>query len=609
MTPLNIVFPKITGKLVVTCGFLLVLGGCQTAPKTPAVADQPVPAAAETQKEPKFPTADLTPDLLYDILVAAVAGQRGQNELALESLSRAAYQSRDRRLIAEAIQLSMESGQYQHAIDLAQLLSNIEPENFRVIVALAKAQFGLGQNEIAINLLADLVEAQEREKLYVFHEIAALLSLQDQATILEDFTDQIATRPSNVGLAMTATILAFRLERPQEFIKLVDTTLNLAPDWEAPAVLKLTFLSAKDADNMDKFALEHLALFPEHNRFRLQYARSLLQIERPDPALEQFLVVLESNPDSEDALYSAGVLYLDRKMFDKSRMMFEHFLEIDQGNDQVRIYLSDIEREAGNFVKAINYLHGVSSDRYYVDAQIKLGRILAQRDGVESGLRHLDQIDAANEDEKTRIILEQDILLRDEGMLERSKVLLDDGLKRFPDNPDLLYNRGLLHAELDLLPQHEIDMRELIALQPENAHAYNALGYTLADKTDRLDEEKKKKKKANELLPDNPFILDSMGWVHFRLGNNDKAIKYLKQALDSRQDAEIAAHLGEVLWISGRYEEAKQVWEQGIEWAPDNAVLRDTIDRLSSQTSNSFGFHTRHYSIILQAPYLPVTIA
>jgi tetratricopeptide (TPR) repeat protein len=296
-------------------------------------------------------------------------------------------------------------------------------------------------------------------------------------------------------------------------------------------------------------------------------------------------------------------------MFDKSRMMFEHFLEINHGNEQVRIYLSDIEREAGDFVKAINYLHGVSSDRYYVDAQIKLGRILAQRDGVESGLRHLDQIDAANEDEKTRIILEQDFLLRDEGMLERSKVLLDDGLKRFPDNPDLLYNRGLLHAELDLLPQHEIDMRELIALQPENAHAYNALGYTLADKTDRLDEAIILIEKANELLPDNAFILDSMGWVHFRLGNNDTAIKYLKQALDSRQDAEIAAHLGEVLWISGRYEEAKQVWEQGIEWAPDNAVLRDTIDRLSSQTSNSFGFHTRHYSIILQAPYLPVTIA
>jgi tetratricopeptide (TPR) repeat protein len=374
-------------------------------------------------------------------------------------------------------------------------------------------------------------------------------------------------------------------------------------------VLKLTFLSAKGADNLDKFALEHLALFPEHNRFRLQYARSLLQIEKSDPALEQFLEVLKTNPDSEDALYSAGVLYLDRKMFDESRMMFEHFLEIEHGNDQVRIYLSDIEREAGDYAKAINYLHGVSSDRYYVDAQIKLGRILAQRDGVESGLRHLDQIDAANEGEKTRVILEQDFLLRDEGMLERSKVLLDDGLKRFPDNPDLLYNRGLLHAELDLLPQHEIDMRELIALQPENAHAYNALGYTLADKTDRLDEAIILIEKANELLPDNPFILDSMGWVHFRLGNNDKAIKYLKQALDSRQDAEIAAHLGEVLWISGRYEEAKQVWDQGIEWAPDNAVLRDTIDRLSSQTSNSFGFHTRHYSIILQAPYLPVTIA
>ena len=140
------------------------------------------------------------------------------------------------------------------------------------------------------------------------------------------------------------------------------------------------------------------------------------------------------------------------------------------------------------------------------------------------GLKHLQQIDTLNNDEITRLILEQDALLRDYNLYHRSKLVLDDGLKRFPNNPDLLYNRGLLAAQLELLDLHEQDMRKLIEIEPDNAHAYNALGYTLADKTDRLEEALILISKANALLPDNPFILDSMGWIHFRLGDHEKAL-------------------------------------------------------------------------------------
>lgn len=606
MAPSNLFSQKTPGKWVIALSLTLSIGGCQTATEIPAVVEPEVQPAQANDPETEVAESNLTPDLLFDILVAAIAGQRGHDELALESLSRAAYQSRDRRLIAEAIQLSMETGQYQNAMDLAQLLSDIEPENFRVVLSLAKAQFSLDQSERALALLSELAGKQDRSRIYVFHEIATLLSQQDKKTILDDFLDNVSQQPENAGLSMTATILAFRLERSQVFSELVNNTLELEPDWEAPAVLKLTYLSGQGPELMDQFAQQHLEQFSQHERFRLQYARSLLQNEKLDSALEQFLTVLESNPDSEDALYSAGVLYLDKDLPDKSKSLFERYLELDHGNDQVRIYLSDIEQESGNFARAINYLHGVSSERYYIDAQIKLGRILAKKNGVESGIRHLDQIDAANEEDRTRIILEQDFLFRDHDMLSRSKKILDDGLGRFPENPDLLYNRGLLHAELDMLPLHEIDLRKLIKLQPENAHAYNALGYTLADKTNRLDEAITLIEKANELLPDNAYILDSMGWVHFRLGNNDMAIKFLKQALDTRQDAEIAAHLGEVLWISGRFDEAREVWEQGIEWSPDNAVLKDTIDRLSSNTSNSISSITKQFFILIPTSRLPL---
>ena len=167
-------------------------------------------------------------------------------------------------------------------------------------------------------------------------------------------------------------------------------------------------------------------------------------------------------------------------------------------------------------------------------------------------------------EDKVSIIQEQSRMYREEGMLDRTRELLDEGLERFPDQPDLLYNRGLLFAQMDMLQLHEQDMRTLIGIEPDNAHAYNALGYTLADKTDRLDEAMDLIVEANRLLPDNGLILDSLGWVHYRLGNTGKALEYLEQAWETQQDAEIAAHLGEVLWMIGQYDAAREIWYQAL---------------------------------------------
>ena len=184
------------------------------------------------------------------------------------------------------------------------------------------------------------------------------------------------------------------------------------------------------------------------------------------------------------------------------------------------------------------------------------------------------------------LILEQDLLYRDYEKFDQAKGILDDALQSRPSNPDLLYNRGLLAAEMDLLEVHEQDMRTLIEIQPENAHAYNALGYTLADQTERFDEAFELITKALELAPDDPFILDSMGWVHYRKGNFEEAINYLRQALASKEDAEIAAHLGEVLWLSGSKEEAREIWKLGKEWGPENATLIETLERLTPDDSS-----------------------
>jgi tetratricopeptide (TPR) repeat protein len=598
---------KSSGKAIrgiAIAGLTLVLAACQTPPRpdTGQIAPEPV---SKTHSESVSQTttdtpglsngsSDLSPDLLYDLLVASIASQRNDANTALESLSRAAYHSRDKRIIAEAIQLAMQTENYQQATELARLLNSIDPDNYRVILFLANAQFELGESENALTLIIELASRQDQDRLYVFHEIASLLSEQNKDSILDMYFDQMEPFKDSPQANMVATLLAFRLEDPDYFTRSVKTTLELSPGWEAPAILKLTYLSRKDMELTRTYADTYLEQHPDKEKFRLQYARTLIQAESYDDALNQLDSILAVNSDSLDALFSSGLLFMDRNDLDSARSRLEQYFALDSQNDQVRLYLADIEIEDNNYSEAASYLYGVSPGRFYLEAQIKLAQVFAEQGDLEGGIRHLEQIDTSDEGERSRVLLEQDFLFRKFNMLDKAKETLDAGLERFPENPDLLYNRGLLAAQMELLELHEKDMRKLIQIQPENAHAYNALGYTLADKTDRLDEAMELISRANELLPDNPFILDSMGWVHYRLGNNAEAIRFLKQALDGRQDAEIAAHLGEVLWASGEQDEALNIWDQGIQWAPENTILKETIDRHSNTQSRFYELKKVH---------------
>ena len=547
-------------RTIILAGLLVALWGCQTT--------------RQDIQEDKIGATDT--ELLYNVIVALIAAQRNQPETALEYLSRAAWQWPERRLIAESIGIAVANQEYQQAVELAKLLDTLEPDDYLITLSVAKAKFRLGEIESGLDLLADLIRRCNQNHGYIFQAIATLLTSEENVDLFAPFRRLVEYRSDDPALQMTAAFVASKQNQPDRYVEQLNKVLALEPDWEFPAILILMQLSYGS-----KYAIEHLEAHPEQIKFRLQFAHHLIQNGDLNSALDQLNITLDKKPDSLDALYAAGVVYFEKDDLVNSRDLFVRCLKLDPGNSQVRIYLSDIEYRQGNYVAALNYLYGVTSQKFYLDAQIRLAIIVAKRYEVESGVRHLQQIDVVSDKDRIRLILQQDLLLREYDRYDRSKQVLDRGLKRFPDHPDLLYNRGLVTAKLDLLELHEQDMRKLIEIEPDNAHAYNAYGYTLADKTDRLEEAMALIKKANALLPDNPFILDSLGWVHFRLGNNSKAIDYLLLALGALQDAEIAAHLGEVLWVTGNREEARKIWDKGTEWEPENGVLKQTIERLS----------------------------
>ena len=570
---------------------MVALTGCAGPPPTDA---QPT---AQTE-----PVVTLDADLLYDLLVADIAAQRGRGATAVDAALRAAYRSRDRRIVGAAVRLAARVNDHARVIELARLMATIAPRDFRNQLILADAQLKTGQVAAALTVLVEVARRQPADQngAGALHSIAELLAESAQSAapdpaqsppqILQQFRAAAAPWRSSAQLQFTAAQLALKLQRGEDFQRLIDQTLRLRPRWQAAAVAKLDYLSVRFPVQAGRFAAVFLRGFPAAHRFRIRYGGLLLDAGRPAQAAAQLEAVLRQDPQSSEALFAAAAARFEMAEYGAALQRMRSYLALNPRNDRARLFIADIHFELAEFAAAEEALREVESPAYRLDAQVALATVLAKRHGVDAGIRHLRQTTVRGSEDAVRVVLEQARLYHDYAAPARAKTALDEGLARFPAHPDLLYQRGLLAAQLDLLDLHERDMRQLIALQPHNAHAYNALGYTLADQTERLDEAFKLISKALKLRPNDPFILDSMGWAHFRRGgpgDNARAIAYLQRALAVREDAEIAAHLGEALWVAGRKREAREIWAKGKAWSPDNATLLDTLRRFSGQKSSA----------------------
>lgn len=330
---INFNFLRQSAKLTICAGVLLSIGACQSPSQTAEVsADNPIPVSNPAfnpvsgveQIPATVADAQLSAELLYDILVATIAAQRNNVQLALESLSRAAYRSGDNRLITEAIQFSLNMQAYQHAHELAQFFNRLEPDNPTASLFLAKTQFKLGDSHSALLLLTNLVRNKTDDNVSLLQNIAILLVQQNQKTILSEFTKYLEKTPANdnssAQLTLTAALLASELQNSDEYIRLLDDTLQLKPGWEAPGILKLIALSDYNSDydigRINRFVTTYLNRYPQHNLFRLQYARLLIRQNEIDSALAHLEEILQSKPAEIQHNADVQVAYLGNDVGD-----------------------------------------------------------------------------------------------------------------------------------------------------------------------------------------------------------------------------------------------------------------------------------------------------
>jgi tetratricopeptide (TPR) repeat protein len=570
-----------------------VLSACTTLPapqSESATADNDAEAGAAYHggvapypPAEDLPAVDLDSGLLFDLLVGEIAAQRGQLKIAADALARAAKASRDYRVAERATRIALQGGQYQSAIESAQLWSELQPEAGAPMEAVAVVMIEDGRLEEATEKLTDLIAKHQPEVGPMYRRVAELLVRQsNQQGALAVMDRLVELHPDNPDAHYSKAYLADRFKQPELMAEAIDKALSLKPAWEDAALAKMSNLVARkrSLSEVSEFTNEFLRQHPRANKLRLHYARYLVDQGATESALNQFETLIGKDPNNADAQFAAGLLSIQLEKLDNARRYLAANLKQRPDNDQARLYLGQIAMVQERYGDAEKWYREIDDENYILEAQLRLGAVIAKLSGPDTALEYLRGLHPRDEGEYVRLVLSQEQVLRESKDLPQAKTVLDGAIGRYPENGDLLYARGLIAAQLDLIEIHEQDMRKLLAKDPENAQALNALGYTLADSTDRYQEAHELIQQALAIRPEDPFILDSMGWVQYRLGNHDLAIEYLERALTKRQDAEIAAHLGEVLWVTGQKARAQEVWEQALQEHPDNDVLLDTVKKL-----------------------------
>ena len=556
-----------------------LLAGCTATGPAPrdAVPADPVDDAAL----PPPPRHALTGDVFYKLLVAEVAGQRGDLPLAVESYLEAARETRDPAVASRAARIAVFSGIEGKALEAAQLWSEIDPSSVEARQALASLLIRAGDLDAAVEHLAAIVETMADPPGAGFDRAGDLLAgEQDRKAAVAVMKRLVTGHEDDAAAQLALARLLTRAGRLDEAAAALGHASELeSGDARIAILLARVRLRLDDLDGALDVLVKFIERVPDSGAVRMAYARMLVDAGRFEQARAEYEHLVAHEPGNDDARYALGLLLLQMDRLDDASRQFERLADRYSRRDAAHYYLARIAESRQRLDDAIASYRRVRRGEHRLNAQIRVAVLLAESGDVESARRHLHGLHGANGQESMRLYRAEAELLARIERYDDAMAVYDASLEEFPGNFDLLYARGMLAERMDRLDLLERDMREIISRDPDNAEALNALGYTLADRTDRYEEAYALIKRAFELKPDDHYIVDSMGWILHRLGRHREALEQLRRAMSIRPDPEIAAHLGEVLWVLGEMVEARKVWEAALRETPDDKRLLDVIKR------------------------------
>jgi tetratricopeptide (TPR) repeat protein len=552
--------------------------GCAmlTPPPKPAEA----PAAPAVTAPPEDPQARLQ----YHVLVAELAAQRNALDVAAAHYLEAAELSGDPELAESATRYALLAEDEDKALLGALRWSSLAPDAVPPRELIARGHLRQGRMDALYAECTAIIARHPDGRDEGFREVALLLSADPAFAdpALAVMQRLVNDDPQRAAGHYAYGLLAVRVGRHELGIQQADAALKLERDWPEAYLLKMGAQVRASQFKEARSTLDQaLARTSDAVLMRLSYARLLLEAERPDEAAEQYRTVLRADSDNPDALYALALLSLQAHKTDQAHAYLLTLFESGQRRDEAAWFLGQIEEERKNYRAAHQWYGAVTGGNRAVDAQLRLAYALYKYQDMARAQAYLAELRERNPELAQRVYAAEAELYFEGGQPSQALQRYEFGLREFPEDADLLYGRAMMHAELGDVQAAEQDLRGLLARQPDDARSLNALGYLLSNHSNRYQEAFDLIDRALKLTPDDPAVIDSMGWVQYRLGNLERSLEFLQKAFGRQPDPEIAAHLGEVLWQLGQRDKAQDVWRTALADNPNHRVLRETVDRLS----------------------------
>ena len=578
-----------------------------------ALAQTPAPdAAASAPDNPPVHNSTIDAPLFYQLLIGEIELGAGQTGNAYQIIMDAARRTRDEQLFRRATEIALQARAGEQALGATRAWRTARPESLEAIRL--QLQILLSMNRMADlpePLRALLAATPAAERAAVINSLPRFLQRatdkRQAAVVLEEALQPYA------GDASTRIAVQAAIGRAWLAAGDTDRALQLARQAQgedpssAAAVLLALELTPKRAE-AEALVLNYLKAPNADIAVRRAYAGTLLGLQRYADAIVQLQQVTQQQPELAPPWLTLGALQLELRQTQAGEASLQRYVQLvqaqstpgrpaageaddndddasapDQGLTQAWLLLAQAAEQRGDFVTAEARLARIEDPQRALDVQTRRALLLARQGKVKEArelVRSAPERDAA--DARAKLLAETQVL-REVKQWSEAYALLESANQRFPNDTDLLYEQAMMAEKIAQLDAMEALLRRVIQLKPDHAHAYNALGYSLADRNLRLAEAKSLIERALQLTPGDPFITDSLGWVEFRLGNRDEALRLLRQAYQARPDAEIAAHLGEVLWAAGQKDEARRIWAEAGSRDNGNDVLRETQQRLKAQ--------------------------
>lgn len=522
-----------------------------------------------------------TPEFVYKFLLAEIAAQRGDLNSAGHIYLDLAKLTKDLTIARRATDIAGFARNGRLAMDSAQVWSELDQNSIEAKQILAELLIASGNLAKAKPLIEELLQKEQTRADGFLYLNGLLAKVENKKNALRFIINIAKPYPKLAEAHFSIAHAAFFAGDKKLAQKELNIVNSLKPDWQTAALFQGFILSQEWPEKAVEFYRNYLEKYPDANEVRLEYAKVLTSLKKFALAKQEFLKLVNGSLASPEISLTVALLAVE---LEDSKLAEEYLNQsLERGYnqpDRIYLYLARIHDERGEAKKALSYLDKVASGEFFMDAKLYAAEIISKSQSVDDAINSLDQYKNLNEQEKLKFLQAKTALYFNNNRAQDAWTLMAKEEENFKNVPEFKFDYALLAEKMGNTLLMEQLLKEAIKLKPDYALAYNALGYSYADRNIKLQEAKKYIEIALSIQPNNHYILDSMGWVYFRLGDLDIAYQFVKKAYDIKADPEIAAHLGEILWKQGKQIEAKRIWNESLTINPSNTVLVETSQRL-----------------------------